>query len=79
MTLSLTMIGDQQVAVAVTQNETLTGGGFGFDNDTQTFLFKSDIGPVMVSLSADGAARQSIHSVSEAMMINYSGQCEARE
>ncbi len=78
LTLTLTPSGGRTMAVAQSVNETMSGGGFDLAQGGRSFLFQSQMGPVMLTLAADGSARQAVHGGGDAMMINYAGMCEVR-
>ena len=62
----------------VTVAETLTGTAYPIGEGGWMAQLGSQIGPALLTLH-DGAARLSMHGGTEAMMINYSGTCEAQD
>lgn len=64
--------------VAETEAETLSGVGYEIENGYLLHL-SSSVGPVMITIHADGSARQSVHQSGHAGMVNYTGGCGEAE
>ena len=74
--MDLTISGDEEpwAVLAETDAETMSGEAYELGTTLMVRL-GSELGPVMITIDADGMARQSIHTVGLLSMINYTGGC----